>query len=125
MSLLLHHPDMIGSVRTVDGDELARRRNALHWTQRQLAERADVSERTVHNAERGHVADRSLGRIEQALDDGEAAKVKVDQPELVTVTHTVETADGPIRVVVTASRESVGRLDFAALVAKAIQHNTK
>ena len=119
---LLHHPDMLGIVvrREVDGGLLEMRRRDLGWTQAELAQRARVSHRTVQNAEAGHVGDRTYAAIVRALESGEQDKGRDQEPDMATVTYVVEAADGPIRVVVTARRDVVGRLDFTALVAHAL-----
>lgn len=114
---VLEHPDMIGAViAQIPGDEIERRRHELGWTQKQLAAEARVSERTVQTAERGDVSDRSYMRIVAALEDGERDAQHEARPDLVTMTYTLDSPDGPINVVVTASRQAVGKLDLTAMV---------
>lgn len=114
---VLEHEDMIGAVvAEIPGSELERRRHELGMSQRELAAAAKVSERTVQTAERGQVSDRSYLRIVRALDDAEAHARAESQPELATVTFTIDGPDGPVSVTVTASRKSVAKIDPMALI---------
>lgn len=118
---VLEHPDMMGTVITgIPGEEIERRRHELGWTQAGLAERAKVSTRTVQTAERGDVSDRSYLRIVRALEDGEAQARGDSEADLVTATYVVETSRGSVRVVVTATKDAVRRINPAALVADAL-----
>jgi len=114
---VLEHADMMGSVTTgISGEEIERRRHALGWTQKELAARARVSERTVQTAERGHVADRSYARITDAIEDGEKQARKDVDPDLTTMSVELDTPWGPVHVTVAGSRKAVARADLMPYV---------
>jgi transcriptional regulator with XRE-family HTH domain len=116
---------MIRDVPDVDGDALRHRREHLGWTQEELAHRARRHVRTVQNAEGGHIGTASLERILTALDEGETAAEREAEPELTTVHHTIDGPSGPIRIVITARTEVIPKLDFAALVAHALESDAR
>jgi transcriptional regulator with XRE-family HTH domain len=111
----------VSAERTNIGLDIERRRNALGWSQADLAHRAQVSGKTVWNAEHAVVSQRFLDRITRALDHGETtssngAAASVDVEGLVTITFSIGTDEGPINVTVTARPDVVPHLDFGALV---------
>jgi DNA-binding XRE family transcriptional regulator len=102
--------------QVIDGEAVERRRHALHWTMRELAERAGVSERTVWNAEQGRVGKASAAAIESALAAGEAAQRAKQEPPMTTSTFIIEGPHGPVTVTVTGDPASISRLDMRPLV---------
>lgn len=122
MTVLLEHEAIVGGVEhAIDAKEVRRRRQALRWSQEDLAERAGLTGRTVSNAEHGKVGEAAASRIMTALDQGEAELLAASQPEMVSVEQIITTADGPVRVVVTGARDSVSRMDFTHLIAGALR----
>jgi transcriptional regulator with XRE-family HTH domain len=57
------------------GEKWRRRREALGWTRRRLAERSGVTERTIINMELGQRTPRedTLAKLDWALSEGEGA----------------------------------------------------
>jgi len=103
--------------------EITRRRVALRWSKRDLAERAGVNERSVYNAEKGHVGDVTAAAIQAALDAGEDERLHADEPEMATVRYTLSTAKGEVDIVVTASRDLIPDLDLGAVVREALKRD--
>lgn len=114
---VLEHPDMIGGVLAqIPGDEIERRRHELGWSQRELANRSKVAERTVQAAEREHVSDRSYSRIMRAIEDGEAEARAEREPDVLTDTYVIDTPDGPLKVVLSGTLGAMSKADVSALV---------
>lgn len=115
---LLEHPDMLGVVVThdVDGKELERRRRDLGWSQAALAHRAKVAQRTVQNAEGGHVSEKSHLRITDALAAGERERVRATEPDRRTAHYSLDTDKGEVVIVVTASKEAMRHINPAAIL---------
>jgi transcriptional regulator with XRE-family HTH domain len=60
----------------MDDGQVRRRREALGWPRRRLAERSGVTERTIINVEQGACVPKSgtLAKLDRALAEGEGVK---------------------------------------------------
>lgn len=107
-------------VRQMTGTEIEQRRHDLGWSQEQLAKRAKVSTRTVQNAERRSVGDRSEARIIAALEDGRRERDRAVEPDaidIVTEDYTLTTDRGQVHVVLTGTKEAMRYVNPRAIVA--------
>jgi DNA-binding XRE family transcriptional regulator len=103
--------------------EITRRRLALRWSKADLAERADITRRSVYSAEKGHVGEQVTAAIEAALEAGEDEQAHADEPEMATVRYSLSTAKGDIEIVVTANRDVIPDLDLGAVVREALKRD--
>lgn len=119
---VLEHPAIVGFVEhTIDAEAVRRRRALLGWSQDELAERAGMTGRTVSNAEHGKVGEATAARILAALDQGERERRKASEPDMVTVTQTIDTSRGQISVTAVVRRDQVGRVDLMAAVRRILE----
>ena len=126
MTVLLEHEAIVGSVEhVIDGADVRRRRQALRWSQDELAERAGLTSRTVSNAEHGKVGDAAAVRIVGALVEGEAERDAASKPRQVSVSQTIDTGTGEVHVTVTGDVDSVGGLDFTRLITELLRKNER
>lgn len=99
------------------GRDIEARRHRLNWSQNRLAAAARVAEKSVQNAEHGHVSDRTYTAIVRALEDGErAATHPGPTPEVVELRTQLLSKTGPVTVVVTGPRDALRRVDLGSLV---------